>query len=42
MKHAIDVGPFNELADPRVVGRRAARAGKRGWGGVLVWDNIVE
>src|ERR1700746_2877148 len=41
MKHAIDVGPFNELADPRVVARLAARAEERGWGGFFVWDHIV-
>lgn len=41
MKHAIDVGPFNELADPRVVARLAARAEERGWDGFFVWDHIV-
>jgi alkanesulfonate monooxygenase SsuD/methylene tetrahydromethanopterin reductase-like flavin-dependent oxidoreductase (luciferase family) len=41
MKHAIDVGPFNELADPRVVAGLAARAEERGWDGFFVWDHIV-
>jgi alkanesulfonate monooxygenase SsuD/methylene tetrahydromethanopterin reductase-like flavin-dependent oxidoreductase (luciferase family) len=41
MKHAIDVGPFNELADPRVVARLASRAEERGWDGFFVWDHIV-
>jgi alkanesulfonate monooxygenase SsuD/methylene tetrahydromethanopterin reductase-like flavin-dependent oxidoreductase (luciferase family) len=41
MKHAIDVGPFNELADPRVVARLAARAEERGWDGFYVWDHVV-
>src|ERR1700749_1348430 len=41
MKHAIDVGPFNELADPRVVARLAARAEERGWDGFFVWDHIL-
>src|SRR5579862_8359218 len=41
MKHAIDVGPFNELADPRVVARLAARAEERGWDGFFVWDHIA-
>ena len=41
MKQAIDVGPFNELADPRVVARLAALAEERGWDGFFVWDHIV-
>jgi alkanesulfonate monooxygenase SsuD/methylene tetrahydromethanopterin reductase-like flavin-dependent oxidoreductase (luciferase family) len=41
MKHAIDVGPFNELADPRVMARLAARAEERGWDGFFVWDHIM-
>jgi alkanesulfonate monooxygenase SsuD/methylene tetrahydromethanopterin reductase-like flavin-dependent oxidoreductase (luciferase family) len=41
MKRAIDVGPFGELADPRVLARLAARAEERGWDGFFVWDHIV-
>ncbi|MBO0838575.1 MAG: LLM class flavin-dependent oxidoreductase [Actinobacteria bacterium] len=37
----MNVGPFGELADPRVVARLAARAEERGWDGFFVWDHIV-
>jgi alkanesulfonate monooxygenase SsuD/methylene tetrahydromethanopterin reductase-like flavin-dependent oxidoreductase (luciferase family) len=40
VKQAIDFGPFDELADPRVVARLAARAEERGWDGFFVWDHI--
>ena len=40
MKRAIDVGPFGELADPRVLASLAARAEDRGWDGFFVWDHI--
>lgn len=41
MKHGIDVAPFGELADPRVVSRLAIAAEERGWDGFFVWDHIV-
>jgi alkanesulfonate monooxygenase SsuD/methylene tetrahydromethanopterin reductase-like flavin-dependent oxidoreductase (luciferase family) len=41
MRRGIDVGLFGELADPRVVGRLAARAEERGWDGFFVWDHIA-
>ena len=41
MKHAIDVGLFGELADPRTVARLAAAAEERGWDGFFVWDHIT-
>ena len=41
MKHAIDVPPFGELADPRVLADLAAAAEGRGWDGFFVWDHIV-
>jgi alkanesulfonate monooxygenase SsuD/methylene tetrahydromethanopterin reductase-like flavin-dependent oxidoreductase (luciferase family) len=37
----IHVAPFDELADPRIVARLAARAEERGWDGFFVWDHIV-
>ena len=40
MKRAIDVGPFGELADPRVLASLAARAEDLGWDGFFVWDHI--
>jgi alkanesulfonate monooxygenase SsuD/methylene tetrahydromethanopterin reductase-like flavin-dependent oxidoreductase (luciferase family) len=40
VKRAIDVGPFDELADPRVLADLAARAEDRGWDGFFVWDHI--
>jgi alkanesulfonate monooxygenase SsuD/methylene tetrahydromethanopterin reductase-like flavin-dependent oxidoreductase (luciferase family) len=39
--HGIHVAPFDELADPRIVARLAARAEERGWDGFFVWDHIV-
>jgi alkanesulfonate monooxygenase SsuD/methylene tetrahydromethanopterin reductase-like flavin-dependent oxidoreductase (luciferase family) len=40
VKRAIDVGPFGELADPRVLASLAARAEDLGWDGFFVWDHI--
>jgi alkanesulfonate monooxygenase SsuD/methylene tetrahydromethanopterin reductase-like flavin-dependent oxidoreductase (luciferase family) len=40
-KRGIHVAPFDELADPRIVARLAARAEERGWDGFFVWDHIV-
>jgi alkanesulfonate monooxygenase SsuD/methylene tetrahydromethanopterin reductase-like flavin-dependent oxidoreductase (luciferase family) len=41
MKRAIDVAPFEQLADPRVLAELAAAAEERGWDGFFVWDHIV-
>ena len=41
MKHAIDVAPFGELADPRVLAELAIAAEEHGWDGFFVWDHIV-
>jgi hypothetical protein len=41
MKRAIDVAPFGELADPRIVAELAAAAEDRGWAGFFVWDHIM-
>jgi alkanesulfonate monooxygenase SsuD/methylene tetrahydromethanopterin reductase-like flavin-dependent oxidoreductase (luciferase family) len=41
VKHAIDVPPFGELADPRVLAELAIAAEERGWDGFFVWDHIV-
>jgi alkanesulfonate monooxygenase SsuD/methylene tetrahydromethanopterin reductase-like flavin-dependent oxidoreductase (luciferase family) len=41
VKHAIDVGPFDELADPRVLADLAVAAEERGWAGFFVWDHIA-
>jgi alkanesulfonate monooxygenase SsuD/methylene tetrahydromethanopterin reductase-like flavin-dependent oxidoreductase (luciferase family) len=40
VKHGIDVAPFGELADPRVLAELAAAAEERGWDGFFVWDHI--
>ena len=40
VKRGIFVAPFDELVDPRVVARLAARAEERGWDGFFVWDHI--
>jgi alkanesulfonate monooxygenase SsuD/methylene tetrahydromethanopterin reductase-like flavin-dependent oxidoreductase (luciferase family) len=41
VKHAIDVAPFAELADPHVLADLAAAAEQRGWDGFFVWDHIA-
>lgn len=41
MKHGIDVPPFGELADPRVLAELAVAAEESGWDGFFVWDHIV-
>lgn len=41
MKQAIDVGPFDELADPRILAELAAAAEERGWDGFFVWDHLT-
>ena len=41
VKRAIDVAPFGELADPRVLAGLAAAAEERGWDGFFVWDHIA-
>ena len=41
MKQAIDLAPFGELADPRVLAELAIAAEERGWDGFFVWDHIV-
>jgi alkanesulfonate monooxygenase SsuD/methylene tetrahydromethanopterin reductase-like flavin-dependent oxidoreductase (luciferase family) len=41
VKRAIDVPPFDELSDPRLVAELAAAAEQRGWDGFFVWDHIV-
>jgi len=41
VKHAIDVAPFGELADPRVLAELAIAAEERGWDGFFVWDHVV-
>lgn len=40
MKQAIDVAPFNDLADPRLLAGLAALAEDRGWDGFFVWDHV--
>src|SRR3954449_2533843 len=39
-RRGIFVAPFDELFDPNVVARLAARAEERGWDGFFVWDHI--
>jgi alkanesulfonate monooxygenase SsuD/methylene tetrahydromethanopterin reductase-like flavin-dependent oxidoreductase (luciferase family) len=41
VKQGIDVAPFGELADPRVLAELAAAADERGWDGFFVWDHIT-
>src|SRR5258708_13709116 len=41
LRQAIDVPPFGELADPRVLAGVAAAAEERGWDGFFVWAHIL-
>jgi alkanesulfonate monooxygenase SsuD/methylene tetrahydromethanopterin reductase-like flavin-dependent oxidoreductase (luciferase family) len=41
VKRAIDVPPFGELADPRVLAELATATEEAGWDGFFVWDHIV-
>jgi alkanesulfonate monooxygenase SsuD/methylene tetrahydromethanopterin reductase-like flavin-dependent oxidoreductase (luciferase family) len=41
VKRAIDVAPFGEFADPRILAGLAAAAEEQGWDGFFVWDHIV-
>jgi alkanesulfonate monooxygenase SsuD/methylene tetrahydromethanopterin reductase-like flavin-dependent oxidoreductase (luciferase family) len=41
VKRAIDIPPFGELSDPRVLAGLAAAAEENGWDGFFVWDHIV-
>ena len=41
MKHAIDVAPFDELANPRTLAELAVAAEERGWDGFFVWDHVA-
>ena len=41
VKCAIDVAPFGELADPRVLAELAAAADDRGWDGFFLWDHVA-
>jgi alkanesulfonate monooxygenase SsuD/methylene tetrahydromethanopterin reductase-like flavin-dependent oxidoreductase (luciferase family) len=41
VRRAIFVAPFEELSDPRVLARLAARAEDRGWDGFFLWDHLV-
>lgn len=40
VRQAIDVAPFGELADPRVLAVLAAQTEAKGWDGFFVWDHI--
>jgi alkanesulfonate monooxygenase SsuD/methylene tetrahydromethanopterin reductase-like flavin-dependent oxidoreductase (luciferase family) len=41
VKRGIDVAPFGELADPRVLADLAVAAEAHGWDGFFVWDHIT-
>lgn len=40
MHYAIDIVPFGEYADPRVIVRMAVAAENAGWDGVFIWDHL--
>jgi alkanesulfonate monooxygenase SsuD/methylene tetrahydromethanopterin reductase-like flavin-dependent oxidoreductase (luciferase family) len=39
VKHAIDVAPLGELADPTAIVRLAVAAEASGWDGISIWDS---
>jgi alkanesulfonate monooxygenase SsuD/methylene tetrahydromethanopterin reductase-like flavin-dependent oxidoreductase (luciferase family) len=41
MKRGLYVAPFDELADPRLLGELAMVAESRGWHGLFLWDRIA-
>jgi alkanesulfonate monooxygenase SsuD/methylene tetrahydromethanopterin reductase-like flavin-dependent oxidoreductase (luciferase family) len=41
VRYAIDVAPFDELSEPRVLAELAAFAEERGWDAFFVWDHVV-
>ncbi len=41
LKQAIDISPFGELSDPRVLADLAVAAEQRGFDGFFLWDHIV-
>ena len=41
LRQAIDIAPFGELADPRILAELAAAAEERGWDGFFLWDHVV-
>ena len=41
LRQAIDIPPFGELADPRILAELAAAAEERGWDGFFIWDHVV-
>jgi alkanesulfonate monooxygenase SsuD/methylene tetrahydromethanopterin reductase-like flavin-dependent oxidoreductase (luciferase family) len=40
-KRGIFLAPFDELVDPRTLAELAARAERRGWDGLFLWDHIA-
>lgn len=41
VKRGIFLAPFDELADPRLLGELARRAEARGWEGFFLWDHVA-
>ncbi len=40
-RRGLTLAPFNALSDPRLLADLAARAERRGWDGIFLWDHIV-
>jgi alkanesulfonate monooxygenase SsuD/methylene tetrahydromethanopterin reductase-like flavin-dependent oxidoreductase (luciferase family) len=40
-RHAINIAPFDELADARLIAELAAEAEAAGWDGFFVWDHVA-
>ena len=41
MHHAIEIVPFGDFCDPRLVARLAVAAEKSGWDGLFLWDHLA-
>jgi hypothetical protein len=41
LRRGVFVAPFDELSDPRELARLTARAERRGWDGVFLWDHVA-
>ena len=40
IRHAIDIAPLGDLADPRPIVRLAETAEASGWDGLSIWDSF--
>ena len=41
MRYGIEIVPFGQFAEPRIVMRFAQAAEAAGWEGLVVWDHVT-